>query len=72
LAHSLFEPTPVPVVEKLWNRVRTLDIALQARATQTPCHDNDADQAMKCEVKLLDARGRQHLLREILTNMPIK
>ena len=72
MAHSLFEPTPIPMSEKLWKRVKALNIGQQAHEAQVSTGKNHTDPVLALQAHRLDARGRQQLLSAVLTNKPIK
>ncbi|MCK7615245.1 hypothetical protein [Roseibium sediminicola] len=70
MAHSLFEPAPEPLSEKLWRRMKDLSRS----AVALPAHSSVAqtDPALLSQADQLDARGRQQLLEAVLTTKPIK
>ncbi|QDG75069.1 hypothetical protein [Labrenzia sp. PHM005] len=55
MAHSLFEPAPEPLSEKLWRHVKSLK--------QTPFAGSHFP-VRQTDMQNLDARGRQLLLEE--------
>jgi len=65
MAHSLFEPAPKPLHEKIWQRVRDLNLGA------TPREIAHTDPALLKQAETLDARGRQQLLQAALTTKPI-
>lgn len=72
MAHSLFEPTPLPMSEKLWKRVKALNSGRLARSQQPETGKSQTDPVLALQARKLDARGRQQLLNAVLTNKPIK
>ena len=72
MAHSLFEPAPTPLSEKLWRRVKDLNIGLPARHTvdRRPAAEH-TDPTLLQQAEMLDARGRQQLLQAVLTSKPM-
>ncbi|MHA7775607.1 hypothetical protein [Roseibium sp. M-1] len=71
MAHSLFEPAPEPFAEKLWRRVKDLNLGFAPRplpAEHRPVH---TDPALMSQAERLDARGRQQLLEAALAVKPI-
>lgn len=72
MAHSLFEPTPLPISERLWKRVKALNIGQQAQCPQESISRTCTDPVLALQAQRLDARGRQQLLNAVLTNKPIK
>jgi hypothetical protein len=72
LAHSLFEPAPIPLGEKLWRRVRDLNLGLPAKELrEKPC-PGKTNIVRSTQADELDARGRQRYLLAALTADPIK
>ncbi|MES0884759.1 hypothetical protein [Roseibium sp. SCP14] len=72
MAHSLFEPTPTPLGEKLWRRVREFNLGLPAKEPQETSLPAQTDIVGTTQAEQLDARGRQHFLLAALTADPIK
>ncbi|WP_428672050.1 hypothetical protein [Roseibium sp.] len=72
MAHSLFEPAPVPFGEKIWRRVKDLSTGLAARPAQpgSPA-EGSAPDVLRQQVLALDARGRQQFLKAQLQSKPI-
>jgi len=70
LAHSLFEPAPEPLSEKLWRRVKDLSLSTYALPARSSVEQTDP--ALLTQAGTLDARGRQQLLEAVLTTKPIK
>ncbi|MCV0425665.1 MAG: hypothetical protein K5905_09335 [Roseibium sp.] len=71
MAHSLFEPAPTPLSEKLWRRVKDLNVGLSARSSAESGSGNQTDPALLKQAENLDARGRQQFLQAVLTSKPI-
>lgn len=71
LAHSLFEPAPTPLGEKLWRRVKQFNIGLPVRMSEPQGSIEHTDPALLKQAGQLDAHGRQQLLHAILTAKPI-
>lgn len=65
MAHSLFEPAPTPLSEKLWRRMKDFNIGRAPRTAR------QTDPALMRQATHLDARGRQELLEAVLTAKPI-
>lgn len=70
MAHSLFEPAPEPLTEKLWRRVK--DLGFPERSAPAPVPADQTDPALLSQASRLDARGRQQLLEAVLTTRPLK
>ncbi|WP_269584854.1 hypothetical protein [Roseibium sp. Sym1] len=70
MAHSLFEPAPEPLSEKLWRRVK--DLSFQTRNVPPRPSADQTDPALLAQAGRLDARGRQQLLEAVLTTKPIR
>ncbi|MEP3045285.1 MAG: hypothetical protein ABJL55_05140 [Roseibium sp.] len=60
MAHSLFEPTPEPIHEKIWRRMKDMSAT-----------DGQHDEISARSLDALDARGRQQYLQAVLTTKPI-
>jgi len=71
MAHSLFEPAPEPLAEKLWRRVRDLHLAFSPRPVLADAPFVQTDPALTDQASRLDARGRQQLLEAALAVKPI-
>jgi len=65
MAHSLFEPDPMPFHEKLMRRVRDLSGHAPARISNISIRLTAADPGLVRQAKRLDARGRQLLLEAV-------
>lgn len=72
MAHSLFEPAPRPLHEKIWRRVRDLNIGTSLQERSDRPAGERTDPALLKQAERLDARGRQDLLAAILTSKPIR
>jgi hypothetical protein len=64
MAHSLFEPAPMPFHEKLMRRVRDLSGHVPARIPRIAAR-LPADPGLVSQAKRLDARGQQLLLEAV-------
>jgi|GEM_PF-1648718 len=71
MAHSLFEPAPEPLAEKLWRRVRDLHLGFSPRPVRSDAAFVRTDPALTDQASRLDARGRQQLLEAALAIKPI-
>lgn len=71
MAHSLFEPAPPPLHEKIWRRVRDLNFGARPRETRITETANRTDPALLRKAGRLDARGRLELLEKELASKPI-
>ncbi len=71
MAHSLFEPAPTPLGEKLWRRMKEFNIGFHAGQKQPryPVRPAVSDPLQQAEH--LDARGQQQLLESALSARPI-
>jgi hypothetical protein len=65
MAHSLFEPDPMPFHEKLMWRVRNLSGHAPARIPKMSARLTAADPGLVRQAKRLDARGQQLLLKVV-------
>lgn len=70
MAHSLFEPAPAPIGERLWRRV--MELGGQNQSPVEAVSANQSDPALVNQASGLDARGRQLLLETLLSTKPIK
>ncbi|MGS4887165.1 hypothetical protein [Roseibium sp. MB-4] len=64
MAHSLFEPAPMPFHEKLMRRMRDLSGHVPARIPRIAAR-LPADPGLVRQAKRLDARGQQLLLEAV-------
>ncbi|POF32927.1 hypothetical protein [Roseibium marinum] len=71
MAHSLFEPAPTPLSEKLWRRMKGFNIGFSTRMEQPHGPDRPGETRPLQQAEHLDARGRQQLLEEVLVARPI-
>lgn len=71
MAHSLFEPAPPPLHEKIWRRVRDLNFSAPLRDARHSKTDSRTDPALIRKAGRLDARGRLELLEKALVSKPI-
>ncbi|MEL7524807.1 MAG: hypothetical protein AAFN16_03485 [Pseudomonadota bacterium] len=71
MAHSLFEPAPPPLHEKIWRRVRDLNFSASPRGPWTAKTANRTDPVLLRKAERLDARGRLQLLESVLSSDPI-
>lgn len=71
MAHSLFEPAPMPMSEKLWQHMKKLNTGLSQRmnSPRGPIATTGPDLLQQADG--LDARGRQKLLEAILAAKPL-
>ncbi|MEM9630500.1 MAG: hypothetical protein AAGA50_04190 [Pseudomonadota bacterium] len=72
MAHSLFEPAPPPLGEKLWRRMKELNLGLPAKELRKNSLSEQSETAGTSQPEQLDARGRQQYLLAALTVDPIK
>jgi len=70
MAHSLFEPAPEPLSERLWRRMKALGGQIQTAEMARPAIQSDP--ALVNQASRMDARGRQQLLQTLLATKPIK
>ncbi|MCX2724796.1 hypothetical protein [Roseibium salinum] len=71
MAHSLFEPAPAPLSEKLWRRMIGIGTGRAPHAAQVHGAIEQTDPVLLQQAANLDARGRQQLLEAVLTAKPI-
>lgn len=71
MAHSLFEPAPPPLHEKIWRRVRDLSFSAPSRDPRSTETAKGTDPALLRQAARLDARGRLELLENVLISKPI-
>ena len=71
MAHSLFEPAPPPLHEKIWRRVRDLSFSAPLSDVRNNSADSRTDPALLRKAGRLDARGRLELLEKELVSKPI-
>jgi len=71
MAHSLFEPAPPPLHEKIWRRVRDLNLGAPLRDVRQSNADSRTDPALIRKAGRLDARGRLELLERELVAKPL-
>lgn len=71
MAHSLFEPHPQPLTEKIWQRVKDINDGLHGRMQPNVSPVPGTDPALLQQANALDARGRQQLLQAVLKTKPI-
>ncbi|MFN3129933.1 hypothetical protein [Roseibium sp.] len=65
MAHSLFEPAPMPFHEKLMRRMRDLSGHVPVRIPRIAARLTAADPGLVRQAKRLDARGQQLLLEAV-------
>ncbi|CTQ74280.1 hypothetical protein [Roseibium alexandrii] len=65
MAHSLFEPDPMPFHEKLMRRMRDLSGHAPAQIPKMSARLAAADPGLVRQAKRLDARGQQLLLEVV-------
>lgn len=71
MAHSLFEPAPPNLSEKLWQRVKDINLGLQGRRNEEPAVIATAEDAtLVQQIEKADARGRQLLLAAAMAESP--
>ncbi len=66
MAHSLFEPAPPPFGERLWRRVKELNIGIVPRPKRPRGDTARIAPVLPQQARYLDARGRQKLLETLL------
>ncbi|PVB61991.1 hypothetical protein [Labrenzia sp. 011] len=71
MAHSLFEPAPTPLGEKLWRRMKDFRSGFSAHSGQNRASDRTTASNPLRQAEHLDARGRQQLLEEVMIARPI-
>ncbi|WP_420334811.1 hypothetical protein [Roseibium sp.] len=71
MAHSLFEPAPPPLHEKIWRRVRDLGFSAPLHDVRIAATAHRTDPELLRKAERLDARGRLALLESVLTSRPI-
>ena len=71
MAHSMFEPAPPPLHEKIWRRVRDLNFGAPLRDVRIAATARRTDPELLRKAEHLDARGRFALLESVLTSRPI-
>lgn len=72
MAHSLFEPASPNFSEKLWQRVKDINFAIQGRRNDASAITATAeDRKLLQQMERTDARGRQALLAAALADNPI-
>ncbi|GAA0784727.1 hypothetical protein GCM10009077_36400 [Roseibium denhamense] len=68
MAHSLFEPPPEPIHEKVIRHMRDYRGKRQTKTPNIAERLTAADPALARQAERLDARGRQMLLRVVFTD----
>ncbi|KZM51220.1 hypothetical protein [Labrenzia sp. OB1] len=71
MAHSLFEPAPRPLGEKLWRSMKRFNIGFHASQRQPLGSVRPAVSEPPQQEEHLDARGQQQLLESALAARPI-
>ena len=71
MAHSLFEPAPPPLHEKIWRRVRDLSFSAPLRDLRISETGSRTDPELLRKAECLDARGRLAVLERALISNPI-
>ena len=68
MAHSLFEPAPEPIGEKIWRHLTDLQLVTAIIEDRSP---ERSDPSVPNRAEPLDARGQQRLLQAALAANPI-
>lgn len=72
MAHSLFEPAPPPLGEKLWRRFKEFSLSRPAHALPDRKSVAPTDPDLLRQANGLDARGQQKLLETVFQDGPVR